>query len=115
METLFDMEALLWEDHPTVHNVSIKKIITTAQFGKDNPSILLVKIPVDVEVPEHVHENSKDILFILSGQAAMWIEGTGTVDLHEGIVVQVPRNTSHRIFDVTDELLIYDVFSPGIL
>jgi len=115
METFFDMEALPWEDHPTVRNVSIQKVVTTGQFGKESPSILVVKIPVDAEVPEHIHETSEDILCVLSGKATMWIDGTGNITLHQGVVVRVPRNTRHRIFGVTDELLIYDVFSPGIM
>ena len=115
METFFDTETLSWEDHPTVRNVSIKKIITMEEFGEDSPSILMVKIPVGVEVPEHVHEKSEDMLFILSGEATMWVDGAGDVPLCKGNVVRVPRNTKHRIFDVTDEIIIYDVFSPGIL
>lgn len=115
MEDFFDTASLPWVDHPTVRNVSIKRIITTQRFGKDSPSILMVRIPVDVEVPEHVHEQSEDILFILSGKAAMWIDGTGNVTLRKGVVVRVPRNTRHRIFNVTGELLVYDVFSPGIM
>jgi len=35
--------------------------------------------------------------------------------MHQGMVIRVPRNTRHRIFDVTDDLLVYDVFSPGIM
>lgn len=92
-----------------------KKIVTTDQFGKDSPSIVRVKIPVGVEVPEHVHEESEDILFILAGKAAMWIDGIGNLKLQENEVVRVPRSTKHSIFDVTDELLVYDVFSPGIM
>lgn len=115
METLFDMENLSWENHPAVKDVSIKKIITTQRFGKDSPSILMIKVPAGVEVPEHVHENSKDILFIIAGEATMWIDGIGNLKLQKDRVIRVPRNTKHRIFDVTDELLIYDVFSPGIM
>ncbi len=109
------MNELTWEDHPTVPNVSIQKMITRSQFGPDSPSILTVRIPVGVEVPEHIHENSEDILCILSGKAAMWVDGTGQIALYRGLVVRVPRNTRHRIFDVTETLLIYDVFSPGIM
>ncbi|MDO9515786.1 MAG: cupin domain-containing protein [Syntrophales bacterium] len=115
METFFDTEDLPWVDHPTVRNVTIKKIITTQQFGKDSPSILMVKIPVDVEVPEHVHTESEDILFVVSGRGMMWVDEAGEVLLCKGEVVRVPRNTKHRIFDVTDEIIVYDVFSPGIL
>lgn len=115
MEILFNAENLLWENHPAIKGVSIKKIVTTEQFGKDSPSIVMVKIPVGVEVPEHLHEESEDILFILAGEATMWIEGIGNVKLQKNVVVRVPRNTKHRIFDVTDGLLVYDVFSPGIM
>jgi hypothetical protein len=37
------------------------------------------------------------------------------VPLRKSNVVRVPRNTNHRIFDITEELLVYDVFSPGIM
>jgi len=115
MDIFFDTKGLPWEDHPTIKDVSVRKIVTTGRFGKDSPSILMVKVPVGVEVPEHVHTESEDILFIVSGEATMWIDGAGNVHLCKDAVVRVPRNTRHRIFDVTDEILIYDVFSPGIL
>jgi len=115
MGILFDVKALPWENHPAIKGVSIKKIITTGQFGKNSPSMIMVKIPVGVEVPEHVHEESEDILFILDGKATMWIDGIGNLKLQENVVVRVPRGTKHRIFDVTDEILVYDTFSPGIM
>jgi len=43
------------------------------------------------------------------------LSGIGEVPLRTGNVVRVPRGTNHRIFDVTEELLIYDVFAPGIV
>jgi mannose-6-phosphate isomerase-like protein (cupin superfamily) len=115
MGTLFNVENLSWENHPAVKDVFIKKIITTGQFGKDSPSIIMVRIPVGVEVPEHIHEESEDILFILVGKATIWIDGIGNLKLQKNVVVRVPRNTKHRIFDVSNELLVYDVFSPGIM
>ncbi|MBN2283244.1 MAG: cupin domain-containing protein [Deltaproteobacteria bacterium] len=115
MDIMYDTESLAWVAHPTVENVSIKKVVTAERFGTDSPTILMVRIPVGEEVPEHVHERSEDILFILSGTATMWIDGVGEIPLQKGRVVRVPRGTKHRIFDVSDELLIYDVFSPGIM
>ncbi|MDT8303519.1 MAG: cupin domain-containing protein [Sedimentisphaerales bacterium] len=115
MEVLCNTKILSWEDHPSVKNVSIKKMITREEFGEESPSIIMVKIPVHAEVPEHIHEGSEDILFILSGTGTMWIDEIGDVTLQKGVVVRVPRNTKHRIFDVSAELLIYDVFSPGIM
>ncbi|MBW2636866.1 MAG: cupin domain-containing protein [Deltaproteobacteria bacterium] len=115
MEVLYTTGDVPWVDHPSVQNVSIKKVITKEQFGEESPSIIMVKIPAHVEVPEHIHDKSEDILFILSGRGTMWIHEIGDVTLQKGAVVRVPRNTKHRIFDVSEELLIYDVFSPGIM
>jgi mannose-6-phosphate isomerase-like protein (cupin superfamily) len=115
MEILFTTDSLAWVPHPTVSDVQIKKIVTMEVFGQESPSIIMVRIPVGVVVPDHIHGNSEDILFILSGSATMWIDGVGEVPLRKGSVIRVPRNTNHRIFDVTEEVLVYDVFSPGIL
>lgn len=115
MDIYCDMNDVPWDDHPTVPDVSVQKMITQAQFGPDSPSIITVRIPVGVEVPEHIHENSEDILCILSGKATMWVDGIGNIELYQGVVVRVPRGTRHRIFAVTDTLMIYDVFSPGIM
>ena len=115
MEVLFTTDSLAWVPHPTVNDVSIKKIITMEDFGQESPSIIMVRIPIGVVVPDHIHEKSEDILFILSGTATMWIDGVGEMPLRKGTVVRVPRNTNHRIFDITEELLVYDVFSPGIM
>ena len=115
MEVLFTIDNLAWIPHPTVSDVFIKKIITMETFGQESPSIIEVRIPVGVVVPDHIHKNSEDILFILSGAGTMWIDGVGEVPLRKGNVVRVPRNTNHRIFDITEELLVYDVFSSGIL
>lgn len=115
MEVLFTTDSLAWVPHPTVDDVFIKKIVTMEDFGHESPSIIMVRIPAGVVVPDHVHPNSEDILFILSGAGTMWIDGRGEVTLRKGNVVRVPRSTTHRIFDVTEELLVYDVFAPGIL
>jgi len=109
------MNELPWEDHPTMPHVSRQRMITQDQFGPDSPTVLTVRIAVGAEVPEHVHENSEDILCILAGKATMWVDGTGNIELYQGVVVRVPRNVRHRIFAVTETLVIYDVFSPGIM
>ena len=75
----------------------------------------MVIIPAGIEVPEHIHAHCEDILFILAGLGTMWIDGDGIVQLRKDAIVRVPRNTKHRIYDVTEELLVYDVFSPGIM
>ena len=62
-----------------------------------------------------VHEEQVDILYPMQGEAEMFVEGTGTFLLKPGIVVRVPKGTKHKISNVTEELLIYDVFQPATL
>lgn len=38
---------------------------------------------------------------------------TNSGELKEGVQITVPAGIKHEIFDVTEELLIYDVFAPG--
>ena len=45
----------------------------------------------------------------------MWVEGSGDFALEPGVIVRVPQGTRHRIFDVSEDLLLYDVFCPALL
>jgi mannose-6-phosphate isomerase-like protein (cupin superfamily) len=51
----------------------------------------------------------------LSGNAEMYVEGNGKLQLAPGVVVRVPIGVKHKIFNVTTELVIYDVFHPATL
>jgi mannose-6-phosphate isomerase-like protein (cupin superfamily) len=45
----------------------------------------------------------------------MYVEGNGKLQLAPGVVVRVPIGVKHKIFNVTTELVIYDVFHPATL
>jgi len=115
MKIVINTEEREWSPHPTAKNVLIKSLITKKEFGEDSISILLVKIPKGAVVPEHIHEESEDILYILSGHAKMFIEGLKKFEIEKGMLIRVPRGIKHSIYDVTEDLLIYDVFSPGTI
>ncbi len=114
MEAYRLMEKIPWVSHPTAEGVQIKPFISNKEHGL-GVTCMLVKIPAGKEVAEHIHPNQDDILYPLAGKAAMWVEGAGKFSLEPGIVVRVPKGTKHKIFDVTEELLIYDVFSPALM
>ena len=61
------------------------------------------------------HPTQDDILYPLSGKAAMRVDGTGEFTLEPGIVVRVPKGTKHSITNVIEELLVLDVFCPALL
>ncbi len=101
-------------DHPAFEGVKIKVLYSQEDHGS-TATIVLSRVPVGVEVPEHVHDRSDNILHVLDGRATMEISpdtGAQTFSLIPGTVVRVPMNTPHRIFDVTAEVRIYDVFAP---
>ncbi len=114
MKPNINVEELEWQPHKTAKGVEIKVLISKAVQGTD-VTCLLVRVGRGLEVPEHLHENSDDILYILSGKAMMAVEGSEDFVLKPGIFVRVPKGTRHRIYDVSEDLLIYDVFWPALL
>jgi len=114
MEVCKTVDNISWRPHPVAKGVTIKPLVTKNEDGL-NVTCMLVKIPAGAEVPEHIHEEQVDILYPIQGQAEMVVEGTGTFPLKPGIVVRVPKGTKHKIYNVTEELLIYDVFQPPTL
>jgi len=108
------LESIPWVAHPTAQGVRIKPMISEKEDGL-NVTCMLVNIPVGEEVPEHIHEDQDDIIYPLEGKGVMWIDGTGQFPLEPGVIVRVPKGTKHKVFDVAEELLIYDVFFPALM
>ena len=100
-----------WQKHPEFEGVWIKVL----QSKKDHGSlatVIVTRIPKGGGVPVHVHQKSDDILYILDGMAEMEIDGIGTFEMQKGGCLRVPKNTKHRIFNVTKDLILYDVWAP---
>jgi quercetin dioxygenase-like cupin family protein len=108
------VESIPWKPHPTADGVEIKPMISKGEHGLD-VTCMLVRVPIGSEVPEHIHAEQDDILYPLRGKAMMWVEGTGEFSLEPGVIVKVPPGTKHKITDVRDDLLIYDVFFPALI
>lgn len=108
------IDSIAWEPHPSVPGVEIKPLISKRDDGLD-VSCLLVKVPAGSEVPEHIHETQDDIIYPLTGKASMWVDGTGEFALEPGVLVRVPMGTRHKVFNVIEDLLVYDVFSPALM
>jgi len=114
MEVCKTVADISWRPHPVAKGVTIKPLVTKSEDDL-NVTCMLVKIPAGAEVPEHIHEEQVDILYPIQGQAEMVVEGTGKFPLKPGIVVRVPKGIKHKIYNVTEELFIYDVFQPPTL
>jgi quercetin dioxygenase-like cupin family protein len=103
-----------WIPHPIIPGIKIKSMISQKEHGLD-VTCILVDIPAGKEVPEHIHETQDDILYPLQGRGVMWVDGDGDFPLEPGLIIRVPKGTKHKIFDVTQDLLIYDVFFPALM
>ncbi|MBL7064898.1 MAG: cupin domain-containing protein [Anaerolineae bacterium] len=114
MEPVTSVEELEWQPHPTAKGVEIKVLVSRGAQGTD-VTCMLVRIGRGLEVLAHVHDRSDDILYPLAGKARMWVDGSGDFSLEPGVIVRVPQGTNHRIFDVSEDLLLYDVFWPALL
>jgi quercetin dioxygenase-like cupin family protein len=94
-------------------NVQLGFVLTKRDDGVEITS-LLAKIPKGEVVPEHTHQ-VHDILCPLSGKGKAWIQGIGDLDLERGVVVSVPPGAVHKVYKVTEDMEVYDVFSGAIL
>lgn len=114
MSFVIKEEEVEWKPHSFAKGVKIKPLLTKEKHGAD-VTCLTVIVKKGLEVPEHIHEGQDDILYILSGKAKMWINGIGEFELTKGMLVKVAKKTRHKIYGVTEDLMIYDVFSPATM
>ena len=108
------VDSISWLPHPTAKDVRIKPMVSKKEDGLD-VTCMLVDIPAGKEVPEHIHDTQDDILYPLKGKALMWVDGAEPFVLKPGVIVRVPKAVKHKIIDVTEDLLIYDVFCPALI
>lgn len=114
MEICKTVDNISWRPHPVAEGVDIKPLATKS--GDDlNVTCILLRIPPGKEIPEHTHEEQVDIVYPLQGEGEMYVDGAGTFPLKPGLVVIVPTGAKHGISNVTEELLIYDVFQPATI
>ena len=97
--------------HPFLENVGMKTLYSKRDDGAD-VTCFVVRCAVGSEIEEHVHQKETDIIQVLQGKAMMWVEDRGEFILESGVFVVVPKGLRHRTYDVEEELLIYDVFTP---
>jgi len=114
MSKICKIEDISWKAHPTAEDVAIKPLVTKKDDGA-SVSCLLVRVDVGKEVPMHVHADADDIILPLEGKALMFVEDVGEFTLEEGMTVRVVKGKKHRIFNVTERLTLYDVFSPATI
>jgi len=102
---------------PTPHPLNEQVKLTYLLTKKDDDvevTIIHALLPKGSDIPEHVHE-VHDIIYPVSGKATIWIEGIGDLKLEKGVIVNVPPGVLHKVYNVIEELEVFDVFSGPIL
>jgi quercetin dioxygenase-like cupin family protein len=110
-ESIVFEDKMDWQPHPKFEGVEIKPFFTQKAHGSQ-ASIVLVKVKKGMEIPEHIHEDSDDIVYPLSGRGREFIEGVGEFVIEKGMGIRIPKMKKHRTFDVEEDLVFYDVFAP---
>jgi len=97
--------------HPFLRGVGMRVLYSLRDDGGDL-TCFVVRCPAGSEIEEHVHDEETDVIYVLRGRANMWVEDRGVFPLRPGVFVVVPKRLRHRTFDVEEELVVYDVFTP---
>lgn len=111
MGTVKRVDEIPEEPHPFLEGVTMKTLLSKRDDGA-NATCIVVRCPRGSQIEEHTHPEQDDIIYVLEGEATMWIEGLEEFKLEPGTFVSVPKGRRHKTYNVKKDLLIYDIFSP---
>ena len=89
----------------------VKIFFEQEEDGLAHGALSLLDADADLSVPEHVHEQSAEVLFIESGDGTM-ILGEERFAIEPGKVIYVPPNTNHGYEAGTQPLRAMQIYAP---
>jgi len=94
----------------------VSKLLLAPKYGcVENVSMGMNITEVGSMIPDHVHEESEEGLFLISGRAKIVIEGEGEWEIRPETACYSPRGKKHRVENIGDEpLRIVWVYSPPL-
>ena len=92
------------------------KLLLAPKFGGvHNVSMGMNVTEVGSMIPDHVHEESEEVLFLISGRAKIVIEGEGEWEIGPETAFYSPVGVKHRVENIGDEpLRIVWVYCPPL-
>jgi mannose-6-phosphate isomerase-like protein (cupin superfamily) len=92
------------------------KLLLAPKFGGVKSVSMGMNITeVGSMIPDHVHESSEEVLFLISGRAKIVIEGEGEWEIGPETAFYSPVGVKHRVENIGDEpLRIVWVYSPPL-
>jgi len=94
----------------------VSKLLLAPKYGGVNNLSMGMNITeVGSMIPDHIHENSEEVLFLISGRAKIVIEGEGEWEIGPETAFYSPLGKRHRVENIGDEpLRIVWVYSPPL-
>lgn len=87
-------------------------IFLEAATVKNTPlAASILELPAGANVPEHVHANETELLYVLDGSGTMTIEGQ-PVAVTPTSVIQIPKNTKHA-FTASAAVRALQIYTPA--
>ncbi|MGI6741288.1 MAG: cupin domain-containing protein [Brevefilum sp.] len=92
------------------------KLLLAPKFGGvENVSMGMNICEVGSMIPDHKHDDSEEVLFLISGKAKIVIEGVGEWEIGPETAFYSPKGITHRVENIGDEpLRIVWVYSPPL-
>jgi mannose-6-phosphate isomerase-like protein (cupin superfamily) len=92
-----------------------KLLLAPKLGGVENVAMGMNITEVGSMIPDHVHEDSEEVLFLISGHARIVIEGEGEWEIGPETAFYSPVGKKHRVENVGDEpLKLVWVYSPPL-
>lgn len=82
-----------------------KLLLSPKNVGTKGASMGLNVTAVGSMIPDHVHEDSEELMFIISGRAKLVIEGMGEWEVGPDTAIYSPLGKKHRLENIGDEPL----------
>ncbi len=82
-----------------------KLLLSPKNMGTRGASMGLNVTAVGSMIPDHVHEDSEELMFIISGRARLVIEGMGEWEVGPDTAIYSPLGKKHRLENIGDEPL----------
>ena len=82
------------------------KLLLAPKFGGvKNVSMGMNITEVGSQIPDHVHDESEEVLFLISGKARIVMEGIGSWEIGPETAFYSPLGVKHRVENIGDEPL----------
>ena len=91
------------------------KLLLAPKFGGVKNLSMGMNITVGSMIPDHTHEESEEVLFLISGRAKLVLEGEGEWEIGPETAFYSPLGVKHRLENIGDEpLKIVWVYCPPL-